>query len=69
MIEVQPDFSAARWFKSARSEPSDQCVEIAVVPGRVGVRDTKNRGSSQLSFTNAEWQAFLQAAKSGAYDF
>jgi hypothetical protein len=68
-MSIDPqDFSTARWFKSTHSEPSEQCVEAAFAGGYVGVRDTKDRKSAQLIFTNREWRAFLHAAKLGQYD-
>lgn len=38
---ADPDYSAARWVKSSRSEHQGQCVELAAVDGRFGVRDSK----------------------------
>ncbi|RAY13045.1 DUF397 domain-containing protein [Actinomadura craniellae] len=68
MLQSRPGFSTAHWFKSIRSEHSNQCVEVAVVPGQVGVRDTRDRHGPVLSFSNADWRAFLCAAKAGAHD-
>ncbi|TDB75799.1 DUF397 domain-containing protein [Micromonospora sp. KC723] len=40
------------------------CVEVADnLPGRVLVRDSKDRAAGTLSFTPAAWRAFLAVAK------
>ncbi|MFF1723452.1 DUF397 domain-containing protein [Streptomyces sviceus] len=50
------------WFKSSYSSGNDgnSCVEIAVVPRTVHVRDSKNAPTSpRLTFTPATWTAFV----------
>lgn len=37
------------------------CVEVAHVPGAVGVRDTKDRRIGPLAFRPAAWQGFVSA--------
>jgi len=62
-------FVGAVWRKSGRSSPSsDNCVEIAFVPGGVGVRDSKNREGGILEFTEDEWSAFVAGTKEGEFD-
>ncbi|WP_162958796.1 DUF397 domain-containing protein [Nocardia yunnanensis] len=54
------DPSGAHWFKSSYSESSGQCVEVAFLPnGTTAVRDSKNPTGPTLTFTHAEWSAFL----------
>jgi Domain of unknown function (DUF397) len=37
------DLSTATWHKSSRSSGGGQgCVEVAVIPGAVAIRDSKN---------------------------
>jgi hypothetical protein len=51
------------WFTSSHS--SDQggnCVEIALAPGAVHVRDSKDRQGPQLAFAPDEWAAFVSFA-------
>jgi hypothetical protein len=55
-----------RWYKSAASGTGN-CVEVAAIPERVLVRDTKDRGGPVLSFTVAEWSAFLAGVAEGAF--
>ena len=65
----QPDFTRARWIKSSRSEPSNDCVELATVDGVIGVRDSKLGAASPiLTFTPAEIDAWIQGAKAGEFD-
>ena len=55
-----------RWHKSAASG-SGNCVEVAATRERVLVRDTKDRNGPVLSFTAAEWSAFLAGVADGAF--
>ena len=62
-----PDFGP--WWKSSYSNGGDNCVEIAISgDGRVGLRDTKDRGLGPHVFTRAEWAAFLAGARDGEFD-
>ena len=53
-----------RWRTSTRSNGTGSCVEVADnLPGRVLVRDTKDRDGGTLAFGPAAWQAFVSLAK------
>ncbi|MFD0365786.1 DUF397 domain-containing protein [Nocardia sp. GCM10030253] len=57
------------WFKSSRSDGSGNCIEVAFLPNSlVGVRDSKNPSGPALTFTSAEWSAFMAAATRGEFD-
>jgi hypothetical protein len=48
------------WRKSSYSNGNVECVEVAVGPGRVAIRDSKNAGGPILIFPVAGWDAFRQ---------
>jgi hypothetical protein len=61
------DLSAARWRKSGRSGgDSGDCVEIAGLPGRIAVRDSKNPDGPVLVFGTADWRTFIAQVKNPA---
>ncbi|WP_127503310.1 DUF397 domain-containing protein [Actinoplanes solisilvae] len=64
------DLTGAVWHKSTRSGGNGgDCVEVALnLPDVVAVRDTKNRDGSTLTFTHAEWAAFLAGVRDGEFD-
>jgi hypothetical protein len=44
------------------------CVEVAVVDGEVGIRDSKDRNGPVLIFTASEWDAFIAGARDGEFE-
>jgi uncharacterized protein DUF397 len=64
MIEQRVLLDAA-WFKSSYSATQNACVEVAMIPGVVGVRDTKDRDGGTLVFDGAAWASFLNHIKAG----
>ncbi len=57
---MNPDLSNVVWRKSSRSGAQGNCVEAAKLPdGTVAVRDSKNPDGAVLTFTPAEWDAFI----------
>ncbi|SCG73975.1 protein of unknown function [Micromonospora echinaurantiaca] len=55
------DLTDARWRTATRSSNNGgNCVEVADnLPGRVLVRDSKDRDGGTLSFTPGAWRAFI----------
>ncbi|ASW53689.1 DUF397 domain-containing protein [Plantactinospora sp. KBS50] len=52
--------SEPRWRTSSRSNGTGACVEVADnLPGRVLVRDSKDRSGPVLAFAPAAWSAFV----------
>jgi hypothetical protein len=57
MIAPEPD--GILWRTSSYSTNEGDCVEVAPVPGRVLVRDSKDPGGPTLAFSIPAWRAFL----------
>lgn len=50
------------WRKSSysTSATTNQCVEVGIGPGMVGVRDTKAREQGNLAVSRTAWRSFVQ---------
>ncbi|MER7458233.1 DUF397 domain-containing protein [Micromonospora sp. NPDC126480] len=57
------DMTDARWRTATRSSNNGgNCVEVADnLPGRVLVRDSKDRDGGTLAFSPGAWRAFVAA--------
>jgi hypothetical protein len=55
------------WKKSSRSGNSG-CVEVALDPALVAVRDSKNPTGPVLHFEPENWRAFIDLIRSGRYE-
>ena len=61
--------AGARWIKSARSNQSGNCVEVAQLPdGSVAIRNSRFPDGPALVYTHAEMAAFVGGAKDGDFD-
>jgi Domain of unknown function (DUF397) len=57
------------WHKATASNGGTNCVEVMETEEGFLVRDTKDGGSGPvLSFTHAEWAAFLAGVNHGEFD-
>ena len=58
-----------RWFTSSFSGGNgENCVEVALLPGEVAVRDTKDRALPPHRYAAADWSAFLAGVRAGEFD-
>ncbi|MFD7691217.1 DUF397 domain-containing protein [Streptomyces sp. NPDC059781] len=58
------DASELAWFKSSYSGGNDgnSCVELALTPGTVHVRDSKDIAGPRLTFAPDTWASFVPYA-------
>ncbi len=56
-----PRPSATGWRKSSHSGDEGACVEMALLPAAVAVRDSKDPAGPVLVFSPAAWAAFAGA--------
>jgi hypothetical protein len=62
-------FDGIAWKKSSRSDSQGaQCVEVAITPDVVGVRDSKDREGAVLAFAATDWASFVEGLKAGEFD-
>jgi hypothetical protein len=61
---IAGDASELAWFKSSYSGGNDgnSCVELALTPGTVHVRDSKDTEGPRITFTPDTWAAFVPYA-------
>ncbi|MEU0579809.1 DUF397 domain-containing protein [Streptomyces griseoincarnatus] len=61
------DASELVWFKSSYSGGTDgeSCVELALTPGTIHVRDSKNVTGPRLTFAPDTWARFVPYASEG----
>ncbi len=62
------DFPDHLWFKSSRTVGQNECVEVAMTPDVVGVRDTKNRAAGHFEVSAQQWTVFVRQVKAGERD-
>jgi Domain of unknown function (DUF397) len=66
-----PDLAGTAWRKSSFSGSGgngDGCVEVAVVPDGIAVRDTKDRARPAHHHSAGAWGAFLAGIRAGEFE-
>lgn len=59
---------AAVWFKSSYSGgEGNECLEVADLRVKVGVRDSKSPGRPALSLSVDAWVSFVNSVKAGGF--
>ncbi len=68
MTSSDADLTDAVWRKSTRSNSGGNCVEVARnLPGVVAVRNSRRPGGPVLTFSPAQWSAFLADVQAGEF--
>ncbi|MEV0830948.1 MULTISPECIES: DUF397 domain-containing protein [Streptosporangiaceae] len=69
-MELTPtELAALDYRKASFSGPNDNCVEVAELPGGGrAVRNSKRPDAATVTFTTAEWDAFIKGARAGEFD-
>jgi hypothetical protein len=61
--------TGVEWKKSHHSNPSGNCVEMALLPGgAVAVRNSRHPEGPALVYTGDEVRAFLAGVRDGDFD-
>ncbi|MCK2221763.1 DUF397 domain-containing protein [Actinomadura sp. ATCC 31491] len=59
-----PALDRVEWHRCTNGD----CVEVAVLDGKVWVRDSQDASGAVLPFTFDEWSAFLTGVRDGRFD-
>ncbi|WP_279329542.1 DUF397 domain-containing protein [Streptomyces sp. OS603R] len=64
---IAGDASELAWFKSSYSSGNngESCVELALAPGTIHVRDSKDTAGPRLAFAPDVWARFLPYVQQG----
>jgi Domain of unknown function (DUF397) len=68
MPSIGSEFDGLDWRKAQLSVNNGACVELARAGSMIAIRDSKDPAGPVLTYTSAEWQAFLHGAKNGEFD-
>lgn len=66
---AQSGTKRSEWLRSSLSMANGSCAEVQfLTDGGVQVRNSRDPGQGTLTFTAAEWHAFLDGARKGEFD-
>ncbi|MGW4640332.1 DUF397 domain-containing protein [Sphaerisporangium sp. NPDC004334] len=70
-MDVNDELKAAAWRKATKSASNQgNCLEVAPLSGgRVGLRDTEAPEKAPFVVSATVWDAFIDGAKNGEFDF
>ncbi|WP_405142213.1 DUF397 domain-containing protein [Sphaerisporangium sp. NBC_01403] len=70
-MDLSDELQKAAWRKAAKSGPNQgNCLEVAPLSGgRVGLRDTEAPERAPFVVSAGVWDAFIDGAKKGEFDF
>ncbi|MFC6085088.1 DUF397 domain-containing protein [Sphaerisporangium aureirubrum] len=70
-MDLNDELERAAWRKATKSGPNQgNCLEVAPLSGgRVGLRDTEAPEKAPFVVSASVWDAFVDGAKKGEFDF
>ncbi|WP_436758517.1 DUF397 domain-containing protein [Streptosporangium sp. V21-05] len=70
-MDLSDELRTADWRKATKSGPNGgDCLEVAPLSGgRVGLRDTEAPERAPFVVSASVWDAFIDSAKKGEFDF
>lgn len=70
-MDLKDELMNAAWRKATKSGPNQgNCLEVAPLSGgRVGLRDTEAPQKAPFVVSASVWDAFIDGAKNGEFDF
>lgn len=70
-MDLNEELRTAEWRKASKSGSNQgNCLEVAPLSeGRVGIRDTEAPHQPPFVVRASVWEAFIDGAKKGEFDF
>lgn len=67
-LSNKPSAPSQLAWRVARDCDGGNCVRVAPSAGMIVIGDTKNPDGPVLSYTGAEWSAFVEGIRQGDFD-
>jgi hypothetical protein len=55
-------------WRTAKDCNIGECVQVAAIPGGIGIRDSKDPDGPTLSYSHGEFAVFAAGVKAGDFD-